>query len=299
MDDQDQLAARFEAHRGHLRGVAYRMLGSRAEADDAVQEAWLRLARADVTGVEILGGWLTTVVARICLDLLRSRRARREEAPGGVADADTSGPGPGHDGPGHDGGPPEDEVVLADEVGLALLVVLDALGPAERVAFVLHDLFAVPFEQIAPIVERTPVATKKLASRARRRVRGTAVVPAPDLARHRRVVDAFLAAARGGDLVALLAVLDPDVVRRAHGVPGAVAVLQGARAVAEETAGNAARAVFARPVLVDGRVGAVIAPAGRLRLALVPTVEGDRITAVDAIADPEALARLTFALLPD
>jgi len=293
MDDQDRLAERFEAHRDHLRGVAYRMLGSVGEADDAVQEAWFRLARADAGAIENLGGWLTTVVARICLDALRSRRSRPEDAGGPAPDdtpGDAHGPGPA----------PEDEALLADEVGLALLVVLDALGPAERVAFVLHDLFAVPFDRIAPIVERSPVATKKLASRARQRVRGAAVAPGVDVVRHRRVVDAFLAAARGGDLLGLVAVLDPDVVRRADPTlvaAGIAPVLRGARTVAEETAGNAARAVFARPALVDGRVGVVVAPAGRLRLVMALSLNGDRITAIEVVADPERLSRLELALL--
>jgi RNA polymerase sigma-70 factor (ECF subfamily) len=299
MDDQDRLAERFEAHRDHLRGVAYRMLGSRAEADDAVQEAWFRLARSDVAAIDNLGGWLTTVVGRICLDGLRARRARAE---------DVAGPAPGDDAhPGDQGDhghgarqAPEDEALLADEVGLALLVVLDALGPAERVAFVLHDLFAVPFERIAPIVDRSPVATKKLASRARQRVRGTPAGPAADLAGHRQVVDAFLRAARGGDLRGLVAVLDPDVERRADDVlvaSGIAPVLRGAATVAEETAGNAARARFAQAMLVDGRVGVVVAPAGRVRLVMGLTLAGDRIAGIDVIGDPDRLARLELALL--
>src|SRR6266542_1558382 len=210
MADHDRLAERFETHRSHLRGVACRMLGSLSEADDAVQEAWLRLRRADTSGIENLGGWLTRVVARMCLDMLRARTARREE-PLGIQVPDPIANRQGES-------DPEQEALLAEEVGLALLVVLDRLAPAERVAFVLHDLFAVPFDQIAPIVERSPVTTKKLASRARHRVQGMPLVPNADLARHRHVVDAFLAATRSGDVEALLTLLAPDVVRRADGI---------------------------------------------------------------------------------
>ncbi|HET6704332.1 sigma-70 family RNA polymerase sigma factor [Amycolatopsis sp.] len=281
----DDLAARFEAERGRLRGLAYRMLGSAAEADDAVQEAWLRLNRVDSVGN--LAAWLTTVVSRVCLDVLRSRKARREEpfeaVPEPVADADPAG-----------------EAALADSVGRALLVVLDALGPAERIAFVLHDLFAVPFDRIAPVLDRTPVAAKKLASRARQRVRGTTPLPPADLARHRRVVDAFLAAARGGDLAALLDVLAPDVVRRADAaaLPAGVALeTRGARAVAEETQVFGKRARFAETALVDGAVGVVVAPHGRLVLALTVTVEGERVAAYEVIADPARLAALHVTLL--
>ncbi|AGP60720.1 sigma-70 family RNA polymerase sigma factor [Streptomyces rapamycinicus] len=289
---QDGLAERFETHRGQLRAVAYRMLGSLSEADDAVQETWLRLSRADAEAVGNLTGWLRTVVSRICLDMLRSRTARREEPVGQELPEMARETG--------DGGGPEDEAVLADSVGRALLVVLDTLGPAERIAFVLHDVFAVPFDRIAPIVERSPVATKKLASRARQKVRGIAAVPRAELDRQRRTVDAFLAAARGGDMAALLAVLDPDVVRRAdraalpEGVP---TVARGARAVAEETAGFAPRARFAEPALVNGSVGVVVAPHGRLLLALTVTVEGGRIAAYEVIADPERLSGLELGLL--
>jgi RNA polymerase sigma factor (sigma-70 family) len=306
MPDDDQLAARFEAHRSHLRGVAYRMLGSLAEADDAVQEAWLRLSRTDTSDVENLGGWLTTVVGRICLDMLRSRRSRREEPFGSQLPG--AGPGPaaatgaaGTPGtPGGGGADPAEEAVLADSVGLALMVVLDALTPAERVAFVLHDMFAVPFDQIAPIVERSPVAAKKLASRARLRVRGTPKAPEADLTRQRHVVDAFLAAARGGDIMGLLAVLDPDVVRRADRValPAGVATeIRGAAAMAEETAGNAERARFAVPALVDGTVGLVVAPFGRLTAVLRLAVEDGRITEVDVVADPDRLRDVDLAVL--
>ncbi|MCR6488517.1 sigma-70 family RNA polymerase sigma factor [Amycolatopsis sp. OK19-0408] len=281
----DELAARFEAERARLRGLAYRMLGSAAEAEDAVQEAWLRLNRAG--SVDNLAAWLTTVVSRVCLDVLRTRKARREEPfevlAEPAADADPAG-----------------EVELAESVGRALLVVLDALGPAERIAFVLHDLFAVPFDRIAPVLDRTPVAAKKLASRARQRVRGTSPLPAADLARHRRVVDAFLAAARGGDLGELLDVLAPDVVRRADAAAlpvGAALEARGARAVAEETQVFGKRAHFAEAALLDGAVGVVVAPRGRLLLALAVTVEGERVAAYEVIADPARLAALHVTLL--
>jgi RNA polymerase sigma factor (sigma-70 family) len=292
MADRDQLAERFETHRSHLQAVAYRMLGSLSEADDAVQEAWIRYSRSDTSAVENLAGWLTTVVARVCLDMLRSRRSRREEPLSSepstllVTRQDASDP--------------EQEAVLADSVGLALMVVLHRLAPAERVAFVLHDLFAVPFDQIAPIVERTPTTTKKLASRARQRVQGTPTIPDIDLDRHRHVVDAFIKAARGGDVTALLAVLDPDVVRRAdrRAVPTGIALeLRGARAVAEETCTNAPRARHARPALIDGAVGVVVAPRGRLVVALRLTITHDRITTIDAIADPARLDQLDLAVL--
>lgn len=281
----DGLAAEFEAERGRLHGLAYRMLGSAAEADDAVQEAWLRLNRAD--SVDNLAAWLTTVVSRVCLDVLRSRKARREEPfavfPEPVDDAD-----------------PAAEAALADSVGRALLVVLDALGPAERIAFVLHDVFAVPFDRIAPVLDRTPVAAKKLASRARQRIRGSAPLPSADLARHRRVVEAFLAAARGGDLASLLDVLAPDVVRRADAAAlpaGAALETRGARAVAEETQVFGKRARYAEVALVDGAVGVVVAPRGRLVLALAVTVEGERVAAYEVIADPARLAALHVTLL--
>ncbi|MFD5388418.1 sigma-70 family RNA polymerase sigma factor [Streptomyces sp. NPDC127074] len=291
---QDGLAERFEKHRGPLRAVAYRMLGSLGEADDAVQETWLRLSRADAEAVGNLSGWLRTVVSRICLDMLRSRTARREEPVGPELPDLAREAG--------DGGDPEEEAVLADSVGRALLVVLDTLGPAERIAFVLHDVFAVPFDRIAPIVERSPVAAKKLASRARQKVRGVAAVPRAELDRQRRTVDAFLAAARGGDMAALLAVLDPDVVRRADraALPeGAPTVARGARAVAEETAGFAPRSRLAEPALVNGAVGIVVAPRGRLLLALTLTVEDERITAYEVIADPGRLSRLELGLLDE
>ncbi len=281
----DERAGEFEDERARLRGLAFRLLGSAAEADDAVQEAWLRLNRVDSVGN--LAAWLTTVVSRVCLDVLRSRKARREDpfdvVPELAADADPAG-----------------EVELADSVGRALLVVLDALGPAERIAFVLHDLFALPFDRIAPVLDRTPVAAKKLASRARQRIRGASPLPPADLTRHRRVVDAFLAAARGGDLEELLDVLAPDVVRRADAAAlpvGAALEKRGARAVAAETQVFGKRARFAEAALVDGAVGVVVAPRGRLLLALAVTVEGERVAAYEVIADPARLAALHVTLL--
>jgi RNA polymerase sigma-70 factor, ECF subfamily len=290
MDERDWLAERFEAHRTHLRAVAYRMLGSVSEADDAVQEAWLRLSRADTSAVDNLGGWLTTVVARVCLNMLQSRRSRREEPIGAhVPDPVASR---------RDGIGPEDEALLAEGVGLALVVVLDTLTPAERLAFVLHDMFDVPFEEVAAIVGRSPAAARQLASRARRRVRGSAP-PDADLTRQRAVVDAFLAASRGGDFGALLAVLDPDVVLRAD--PAAVRMgvareVRGAAAVAETFAG---RARAARPALVDGVPAAVWAPGGRPRVVLSFTIAGGRIVGIDLLADPERLRHLDLAVLDD
>jgi RNA polymerase sigma factor (sigma-70 family) len=291
MGDHDRLAERFEAHRSHLRAVAYRMLGSLSEADDAVQEAWLRLSRSDISSDENLAGWLTRVVGRVCLDMLRSRTSRREEP------LDPQQPGPIVNG--QSDRDPEQEALLADSVGLALLVVLDRLAPAERVAFVLHDLFAVPFDQIAAIVERTPTATKKLASRARHRVQGAAPSPDTDLTRQRHLVDAFLTATRGGDFNTLLAVLDPDVVRRADraALPAGPAELRGAQAVAEETRVFSRRARSARLALVDGTVGIVVAPRGRLLLALSLTIKDDKITEIDVIADPSRLHQLDLAVL--
>jgi RNA polymerase sigma factor (sigma-70 family) len=291
MGDHDQLAERFETHRSHLRGVAYRMLGSLSEADDAAQEAWLRLSRADTSGIENLGGWLTRVVARVCLDMLRARTARREK-PLGLQPPDSTVDGRRRR-------DPEQEALLAEEVGLALLVVLDRLTSTERVAFVLHDLFAVPFEEIAPIVERSPTAAKKLASRARRRVHGNATSPHTDRARQRQVADAFLAATRSGDLQALLAVLDPGVVRRADraALPAGPAELCDVQAVAEETRGNWRRARFARVALVNGTVGLVVAPRGRLVVAIGLTIKGDKVAEIDVIADPPRLRQLDLAVL--
>jgi RNA polymerase sigma factor (sigma-70 family) len=297
VDEQDWLAERFEENRSHLRAVAYRMLGSRSEADDAVQEAWLRLSRADTSGVGNLGGWLTTVVARVCLDMLRSRTSRREQPLEEPLDGHLPDAIVRHaDGVGVD---PEQEALLAEGVGLALLVVLDTLAPAERVAFVLHDLFAVPFDEIAPIVGRSPNAAKMLASRARRRVQGAATVPDTDLVRQRAVVDAFLAASRGGDFDTLLAVLDPDVVLRADPAAvraGASAEVRGAPAVAGTFSG---RARLARPALVDGAVGAVWAAGGRPRVVFSFTITRGKIVAIDILADPERLGQLDLAVLDD
>ena len=290
MDDRDWLARRFEDHRGHLRAVAYRMLGSTSEADDAVQEAWLRLSRSDAGAVDNLGGWLTTVVARVCLNMLQARSARREDPVG----ADLPEPAASWRG----GDDPEQQALQAEGVGLALLVVLDTLTPAERLAFVLHDLFAVPFEEIAPIVERSPAAARQLASRARRRVQG-APPPDADRARQRAVVDAFLAASREGDFDALVALLDPDVVLRADRAAvrtGASEEVRGAAAVAGSFSG---RARAARPALVDGAPGAVWAPGGQPRVAFGFTVTDGRIVRIDLLADPERLARLDLAVLGD
>jgi RNA polymerase sigma-70 factor (ECF subfamily) len=292
LDEHDWLAAQFEAHRSHLRAVAYRMLGSLSEADDAVQESWLRLSRADTSDVENLSGWLTTVVSRVCLDLLRSRNARREES----LEARVPHPLAGRAG----GVEPEREALLADSVGLALLVVLDTLAPAERLAFVLHDLFGVPFEEIAPIVDRSPTAARQLASRARRRVRATAPTPTPDLRRQREVVDAFFAAARSGDFDALVAVLDPDVVLRSDGGaarPAATVVLRGARAVAAQALTFARLSPFVRPALVNGAAGVVVTPQGQLVSVMGFTVTDGRIVEIDALADPERLRQIDLAVL--
>ncbi|MFC1415712.1 sigma-70 family RNA polymerase sigma factor [Streptacidiphilus cavernicola] len=291
------LPERFDEHRARLRAVAYRMLGSAGEADDAVQEAWLRVSRADTDEVENLGGWLTTVVARVCLNMLRTRRSRRElpldlglpETAGAVQETAA-------------GIDPEQEALLADSVGLALLVVLDTLTPGERLAFVLHDIFAVPFDEIAPMLDRSPAAARQLASRARRRVKGVPRVPDADLARQRRVVDAFLAASRGGDFEALVALLDPDVVLRADRSAGPTPeplLLRGSHTVGRGASGASARIPFTRPALVDGTVGLVMAPRGKLFLALAFTITGERITEIDVIADPDRLDRLTLAVLDD
>jgi RNA polymerase sigma-70 factor (ECF subfamily) len=294
MDDRDWLAERFEANRTHLRAVAYRMLGSLTEADDAVQEAWLRLHRADTSGVDDLRAWLTTVVARLCLDMLRSRSARREQ-PLGVHLPD---PVVGH----ADAADPEHEAILAEGVGLALLVVLDTLVPAERLAFVLHDMFAVPYDEIAPIVGRSPTAARQLASRARRRVQAVVTLPDADLARQRKVVDAFVAAARGGDFDALVALLDPDVVLRAdRGAPPPAGSreVHGAAVVAEQAFAFSWLAGFARPALVNGTAGIVAAPGGRPAAVLAFTIARDRIVEIDILADPTRLRRLDLAVLDD
>jgi len=297
MDDHDFLAEQFEGHRTHLRAVAYRMLGSLSEADDAVQEVWLRLNRSDTSGVENLGGWLTTVVARVCLNMLRSRRSRREESleeqPGGRVPEPIVGR--------EDETDPEHEALLSDSVGLALLVVLETLSPAERLAFVLHDMFGVPFDEIAPIVDRSPAAARQLASRARRRVRGTAPVPDADLTRQREVVGAFLAAARDGNFEALLAVLDPEVVLRAdYGTAGASREVRGARAVAGQALAFSGHAGFSRPALVNGAAGVISrAPDGRTFAVMGFTVTHGKIVEIDILADPARLRHLDLAALDD
>jgi RNA polymerase sigma factor (sigma-70 family) len=290
--EHEWLAKRFEENRTHLRAVAYRMLGSLNEADDAVQEAWLRLSRSDISGVENLGGWLTTVVARVSLDLLRSRASRREESlsahvPEPVANSEH-------------GADPEQEALLADSVDLAVLVVLDRLNPAERVAFVLHDIFAVPFEEIARIVGRSPAAVRQLASRARRRVQGAATARYSDVAGQRDVVDAFLAAIRGDDFDALLALLDPDVVIRAdHAAvpPGAPREVRGARNCARRALSYSEGVRFAAPLLINGRAGVVVAPKGRLSGVLSFTLKGGKITQIDVIDDPALLRQLDLSIL--
>ena len=298
MDEQDWLAQRFEEHRSHLRAVAYRMLGSISEADDAVQEAWLRLSRSETSGVENLGGWLTKVVGRVCLDMLRSRTSRRVVPLGEPLGTRVPEPLVSR----ADGIDPEHEALLADSVGLALLVVLETLSPAERLAFVLHDMFSVPFEEIAPVVGRSPSAARKLASRARRRVQGEAHVPDADLATQREVVDAFLAASRDGDFDTLLAVLDPDVVLRMDG--GAVRAglsreVRGARAVAEQTLTFSRLSPFVRPALVNGAAGVVVAPRGRPFSVMGFTIRGGKIVEVDILADPARLSRLDVSVFGD
>jgi RNA polymerase sigma factor (sigma-70 family) len=294
MDEHEWLAERFEEHRTHLRAVAYRMLGSLSEADDAVQESWLRLSRSDARDIENLGGWLTTVVARVCLNMLRSRDTRREEPMNAyVPDPIVRREGELN---------PDDEVLLADSVGLALLVVLETLAPAERLAFVLHDMFAVPFDEIAPMVGRSPAAARQLASRARRRVQGAAAAPDPDLTRQREVVDAFFTAARDGDFDALVAVLHPDVVLRSDGGavrPGASFVMRGAQNVAESALTFARLSPFVRPALVNGAAGVVVAPHGRPFSVMGFTVRDGKIVEIDGIADPERLQQLDLAGLDD
>jgi RNA polymerase sigma factor (sigma-70 family) len=298
MDENEWLADRFEEQRAHLRAVAYRMLGSLTEADDAVQDTWLRLTRARVNDVENLGGWLTTIVARVCLNMLRSRNLRRADplgvhVPDPLVSADATLQ-------------PEEEALLADSVGLALLVVLDNVAPAERLAFVLHDMFELPFEEIAPMVGRTPAAARQLASRARRRVKGAGVpAPEPDLTRQREVVDAFLSAARGGGLDALVAVLDPDVVLRIDAGarrPAASMAIHGASAVARQALTGLApalRAVDLHPALVNGAAGLVVTVRGRPVTVMGFTVADGKIAEINAIADPERVRRITAAVLPD
>jgi RNA polymerase sigma factor (sigma-70 family) len=296
VDDKEWLTRRFEENRTHLRAVALRMLGSPTEADDAVQDAWLKLSRVQTDDVQNLGGWLTTVVARVCLDMLRSRKSRREEPLGGHAPDPVANPG--------GAGDPEHETLLADSLGSALLVVLDTLVPVERVAFVLHDLFGMSFEDIAPIVARSPTATRQLASRGRRRLQGAAADAEADRARQRQVVAAFLAASRNGDFEALLALLDPEVVlraddsavrqaatSRAQGAPILAPELRGARAVADAFKG---RARGARPALIDGQPGAVWAHGGQTRAAFAFTIEGDRIVEIELLMEPARLGQLTI-----
>jgi RNA polymerase sigma factor (sigma-70 family) len=289
MNEREYLAERFEEHRTHLRAVAYRMLGSVTEVDDAVQEAWLRLSRADAASIDNLGGWLTTVVARVCLDMLRSRQSRREEpitpnAPEPVAT-------------GTSGSTPEQEALLADSVGLALLVVLDRLTPAERLAFVLHDMFAVPFEEIGPIVGRSAEAARQLASRARRRVRGGGA-PDPNLVRQREVVEAFMTALRAGDFEGLLAVLDPDLVVRADMTAAAPPTeIRGAAVWAKGAVAYGHLARLTQPALVDGAIGVVVAPQGRLVRALRFTIANGKITEIEVIGNPARLGELDVSIV--
>jgi RNA polymerase sigma-70 factor, ECF subfamily len=286
MGRKNFLAEQFETNRAHLRAVAYRMLGSASDVDDAVQETWLRLNRTDTSAVENLGGWLTTVTARVCLDMLRARKARREDPMGPKVPEPAT----------HD--THERDAEMADSVGAALLVVLNTLAPAERLAFVLHDMFAVPFEEIAPIVGRTPAAARQLASRARRRVQGPREIADGDAPRHRGIVEAFLAASRDGDFEGLLAVLDPDVVLRADAAAqrlGSQAEIRGATAVAETFKG---RAQAAKPALVDGAPGLAVILGGQMRIVLQFSIVGDRIAAMEATADPGRIAALDVEVLP-
>jgi RNA polymerase sigma factor (sigma-70 family) len=294
MNEQDWLAQRFEEHRARLRAVAYRMLGSLSEADDAVQDTWLRLSRVDANEVENLGGWLTTVTARVCLNMLRSRRTRHEEPFGPHVPEPIIDPVAGVN--------PEHEALLADSVGLALLVVLETLAPAERLAFVLHDMFAVPFDQIAPIVDRSPEAARQLASRARRRVQGSAPVGDADPEQQRQVVEAFLAAAREGNFDALVAVLDPDVVLRADsgpGLPAATLEIRGAAEVAARALTYARLQLFSRPVLVNGVLGVIAYRDGRPFSVGAITVRGGRIVEMDILADPARLSQLDLAAVEE
>jgi RNA polymerase sigma-70 factor (ECF subfamily) len=289
MNERDYLAERFEEHRRHLRAVAYRMLGSVNDVDDAVQEAWLRLSRVNATDIDNLGGWLTTVVAHVCLDILRSRQSRREEPL--TPDAPEPAATRTHE------SSPEQEALLADSVGLALLVVLDRLTPAERLAFVLHDMFAVPFEEIAPIVGRSAEAARQLASRARRRVRGGGA-PDPDLVRQREVVEAFLAALRAGDFEGLLAVLDPDLVVRTDIVlPGAPAEIRGAAVWAKGAVAYGHMAQHVRPALVNQAIGLVMASQGRLSRALNFKIANGKITEIEVIGNPARLGELDVSIV--
>ena len=291
MDEREWLTDRFEDHRSHLRAVAYRMLGSVTEADDALQEAWLRIRDQDPAGVNNMQAWLTTIVGRICLNMLRSRSSRREDFSAHVPDPVVEF---------EETGDPEHEALLADSVGLAMLVVLDALTPAERLAFVMHDVFGVPFVQIATMLDRSESAAQQLASRARRRIRGSPQ-PDPDLARQREVVDAFFAAAREGNFDALVTVLDPDVELRIDGGvlrAEASLVLRGAAAVAGHTATYSGLYPFVRPALVNGAAGAVVAPHGQTFSVMAFTVTSGKITRIDALLDPERLGRLELRVPP-
>jgi RNA polymerase sigma factor (sigma-70 family) len=286
MDENDWLAARFEASRPRLRAVAYRMLGSLGEAEDAVQEAWIHAAGGGASDVTNLEGWLTTIVARVCLDMLRSRKSRREEPLRLDEVAAVAGP--------------EQEAVLAESVGLAMLVVLDTLAPAERVAFVLHDMFGLPFGEISAVTGRSSAATRQLASRARRRVRGTAAVPGTRLARQRELAAAYLAAARGGDMSALLEILDPDVVLHADAAAtpsGLATTVRGAAVVARGAVTASGRSRYSGLALVNGSPGIIMAPSGRLVLVLAFTFGDDAITGIDVIADPDRLSQLDLAVL--
>jgi RNA polymerase sigma-70 factor, ECF subfamily len=290
MEKHDWLARAFEAERPHLRAVAYRLLGSLSEAEDAVQEAWLHLSRSDSSSVRNLGGWLTTVVARISLNMLRARKSRREES----LEAAELEPGTSESGVTD----PEQEALLADSVGLALLVVLETLSPAERLAFVLHDIFAVPFDEIAPLVERSQTATRQLASRARHRVRAGAKGASDDLRASREMVDAFLAASRAGNFDALLALLDPDIVYRAD-LKGKSQVVRGATAVIRQARAFLRLARFAQPALVNGAVGVVVAPFGQLRYVAQFTITGGKIAQIHVMADRAVLRQLHLSVLPD
>jgi RNA polymerase sigma factor (sigma-70 family) len=292
LDERERLAQKFEENRAHLRAVAYRMLGSLGEADDAVQEAWVRLDSSDSNNIQNLRGWLTTVTGRVCLDMLRSRGSRREESlderlPDFVLSRE-------------DRLDPEQETLIADSVGLALLVVLETLTPRERLAFVLHDMFDVPFEEIASIVGCSPVAVRQLASRARRRVRGAAPISDVDRAQQRKVVDAFLAAVRAGDFEGLMAVLDPAVVRRSDDIPGGLKEIRGARTVAEQALMYSRLAVSVQPVLVNGAAGIVSwLPGGQPFSIMGFTVRGNRIVEIDVLRDPARLSRLDLTVLKD
>ncbi len=294
MDERDWLAERFEEHRSRLRAVAYRMLGSLSEADDAVQEAWLRLNRSDASEIENLGAWLTTVVGRVSLNMLRSRRQRREEP------LDVFVPEPIIDNP--NGTDPEHEALLADSVGLAMLIVLETLTPAERLSFVLHDMFAIPFDEIAAIIDRSPEATRQLASRARRRVQGETAVPDTDVNRQRELLEAFEAAAREGDFEGLVALLDPDVVLRSDGGPTAPSLtreVRGAETVAGQAVMWSQAGLVIRPALINGVAGAVTIRDGRPFSVGAFTVRGGKIVEIDILADPERVARLDLTLLDE